>query len=174
MGRRMNAAGWPSGQGRPVGQLPDQARSAGDRDSGAASGRPFLWFLSFGRAKERNPAVGPGTHTQNSSPQALKTISSHFGEINVVRIKMCLRRTYLNAGFRPRATRYFCFGKSTQNHCDDTLPFGCPALLGEKRGRQKGDPSPSADARHPCRAPSGLIAFLLRCSAAYKSQDATF
>ncbi|OAI13218.1 hypothetical protein A1359_12505 [Methylomonas lenta] len=25
----------------------------------AASGRPFLWFLSFGRAKERNSAVGP-------------------------------------------------------------------------------------------------------------------
>ncbi|NJD06469.1 MAG: hypothetical protein FIA97_08205 [Methylococcaceae bacterium] len=28
-------------------------------------GRPFLWELSFGRAKESSSAVGPRTHIQN-------------------------------------------------------------------------------------------------------------
>jgi hypothetical protein len=36
---------------------------------------------------------------------------------------------------RPRSGE--AHGWAEQNHCDDALPFGCPALLGAKRGRQR-------------------------------------
>jgi hypothetical protein len=43
---------------------PPRASSAGHRDSGETSGRPFLSLVSFGRAKESNTSYGGGTPTQ--------------------------------------------------------------------------------------------------------------
>jgi len=40
---------------------PDKIARAQDE---AAFGSPFLWFLSFGEAKERNSSVGTRTHIQ--------------------------------------------------------------------------------------------------------------
>jgi len=55
-GRGMDAARFSQGLGCPFEKPSPKARSAGLR---RYAGRPFLWFLSFGRAKERNSAVGP-------------------------------------------------------------------------------------------------------------------
>jgi len=62
----------------------DSGMNRGDRGAGAPSvaprrkrgaqdqatvGPPFLWFVSFGGAKEMNSAVGPKTHTQTAIAQ---------------------------------------------------------------------------------------------------------
>jgi len=40
----------------------------------------------------------------------------------------------LNAGFRPRTTRYFCFGKSTQNHLRPYAALRVPCASRRKAG----------------------------------------
>jgi len=42
---------------------------------GKSSGRPFLWFVSFGRAKEMNPQCGCGNPHQNKSHRSSDTKS---------------------------------------------------------------------------------------------------
>jgi hypothetical protein len=39
-------------------------RKRGAQGAFATAGPPFLWFVSFGGAKEMNSAVGPKTHIQ--------------------------------------------------------------------------------------------------------------
>jgi len=56
-GRAMDGAPSTSGQEAPS-WTPDsgEERRGPPRRGGAAFGRPFFWFLFFGRAKKRNPA----------------------------------------------------------------------------------------------------------------------
>jgi len=55
-GRGRDAARFSQGLGCPF----EKPRFKSlERRKQADVGRPFLWFLSFGRAKERNSAVGP-------------------------------------------------------------------------------------------------------------------
>ena len=51
-------------------RAPIRARSAGNRDSGAAVGAPFLSLVSFGETKESNTSYGGGTPPNNSARSA--------------------------------------------------------------------------------------------------------
>jgi len=59
----MDAARCMQGLGSPFRQPRSKALA---RRIKAAFGRPFLWFLSFGRAKERNSPAGAGTGIKSS------------------------------------------------------------------------------------------------------------
>jgi hypothetical protein len=64
---RRGAAGMPrvfGGAGKP---LPKTLAKREKRRKQTVLGRPFLWFLSFGRSKERNSAVGPRTDIKMAS-----------------------------------------------------------------------------------------------------------
>jgi len=73
---------WPS---RGAEWIPRVARGAGkpllatpaeseERKEQAATGRLFLWLLSFGRAKESSSAVGPRTHSKRSYRKAIPSL----------------------------------------------------------------------------------------------------
>jgi hypothetical protein len=58
----MDVARCLQGQGSPFKQPLTKASA---HRINAAFGRRFLWFLSFGRAKERKPPAGAGTGIQS-------------------------------------------------------------------------------------------------------------
>jgi hypothetical protein len=59
-------------------QTPTSASSAGD-PQGTGSGSPFLWFVSFGEAKEMNSAAGPRPGLQRTQNHQTKKCKSAAG-----------------------------------------------------------------------------------------------
>lgn len=74
---------WPEGERQEAARfrrgrkpLPKTFAKCEKRRIKAGSGRLFLWFLSFGRTKERNSAVGPRTDDCKQAVALLKSYSS--------------------------------------------------------------------------------------------------
>jgi len=87
----MDSARCQKGHGSPFWQPPANTPA---RRTQAASGRPFLWILSFGRAKESIPPSGAETRLKNVAIATQKNLHS-FTHRNDLTPSSYLRCRYL-------------------------------------------------------------------------------
>jgi hypothetical protein len=109
-GTRQDGASSAFGAGMPRMQTPPWAALRGNRPKGGEpSGRPFFWFLFFGRAKKRNPAQGDGI------PRLINLRAKRFLRTNTAvkrnrypRVPLCFTRaTRLHRKYREDVTYAF-------------------------------------------------------------------